>query len=102
MREKIIHSDLERVRSLSDADAMRNAQDDPDSLPITKEFWRAAKKVNWKDRSVLLHAKKDIHIKIDEDVYCFFKAQTGGARGYQTLINSVLRQYMEHHLPNGG
>jgi uncharacterized protein (DUF4415 family) len=36
--------------------------------------------------------KRDIHIRIDEDVLEWFR-RTG--RGYQTRINNVLRAFME-------
>jgi uncharacterized protein (DUF4415 family) len=38
--------------------------------------------------------KKQITIRVDPDVLDFFK-QTG--RGYQSVINSVLRRFMEAH-----
>lgn len=97
MNEKKIHTDMAKVRALSNEERVSNALNDPDSPPIAPAFWKAAKKVQWKDRHILLAKKKDIHIKIDEDIYAFFKTQTGGARGYQTLINAVLREYMDHH-----
>jgi len=97
MTQDKYHSNLELIDSLSDEDAIRNALDDPDNPPIDPAFWKAAQKVQWKDRHILLAKKKDIHIKIDEDIYDFFKTQTGGTRGDQTLINAVLREYMQHH-----
>ena len=38
--------------------------------------------------------KKLMSVRIDNDVVEWFKAQ---GKGYQTRMNAVLRQYMEHH-----
>ncbi|MBF0481159.1 MAG: BrnA antitoxin family protein [Desulfovibrionaceae bacterium] len=74
---------------MSDEERLRNALDDPDAQPITPEMWTKAKP--------FIPRKKDIHIKLDEEVVDYFKQINDGKRGYQTLINSVLRQYVEHH-----
>jgi uncharacterized protein (DUF4415 family) len=42
---------------------------------------------------VLPAKKKLISIRLDEDVVAWFKQQ---GRPYQTLINSVLKAYVEH------
>src|ERR1700687_1549215 len=39
--------------------------------------------------------KRDIHIRIDEDVLDWFQ---GAGRGYQTRINNVLRAFMESRI----
>jgi uncharacterized protein (DUF4415 family) len=38
-------------------------------------------------------AKKQLTIRLDEDVIDWFKSQ---GKGYQTRMNAVLRQFMEH------
>jgi uncharacterized protein (DUF4415 family) len=38
--------------------------------------------------------KKQVTVRLDQDVIDWFKAQ---GKGYQTRMNAVLRQYMEHH-----
>ncbi len=49
--------------------------------------------VDWTEAVTGLPSRKrDIHIRIDEDVLDWFR-QTG--RGYQTRINSVLRAFVE-------
>jgi uncharacterized protein (DUF4415 family) len=48
------------------------------------------------------HGKTRITIRLDEDVVDYFLAeadQTGGASGYQTLINEALRQHIEGKAP---
>jgi uncharacterized protein (DUF4415 family) len=38
--------------------------------------------------------KKAISIRIDEDILDWFKSR---GKNYQTMINTVLRSYVEHH-----
>ena len=40
------------------------------------------------------NGKKLMSVRIDNDVVDWFKSQ---GKGYQTRMNAVLRQYMEHH-----
>ena len=89
-----IQSDLDAIRKKSPGELREAAMDDPDSGPLTREMM--ARAVPWGELKRTLVRKKDIHIFLDEDIIDFFKKETGGKRGYQTLINGVLRQYMEH------
>ena len=46
--------------------------------------------------------KVKVSIRLDEDIIDHFNEladKTGGQAGYQTLINSALRQYIEGKLP---
>jgi len=44
-------------------------------------------------RAIIWHGpKKQITLRVDPDVLTFFRKQ---GRGYQTVINAVLRRYME-------
>jgi uncharacterized protein (DUF4415 family) len=46
--------------------------------------------------------KSRITIRLDEDIIDYFLKEaeaSGGAAGYQTLINEALRQYMEGKAP---
>ena len=43
--------------------------------------------------------KKQVTLQIDADLIAWFKAQAGG---YQTRINSALREYVEEHERRGG
>jgi len=81
-------TDWERIRTMTDEQALRGARTDPDSPPITAAAWAGARP--------LFPKKKDVHIKLDEDLVDYFKQIKDGKRGYQTLINAVLRQYVEH------
>jgi uncharacterized protein (DUF4415 family) len=43
------------------------------------------------------HKKKHISLRLDSDVYEFFKRD---GRGYQTRINAVLRLYLKKQIKN--
>jgi uncharacterized protein (DUF4415 family) len=57
-----------------------------ESPSLDKDFWAEA--ILWPG------PKKQITLRLDLDVLDFFKKQ---GKGYQTVINSVLRQYMSVH-----
>jgi uncharacterized protein (DUF4415 family) len=73
-------------------DALQDEEIDLSDLPeITPElFARAVVRQGLKPRL----AKKQVTIRLDEDVLRWFRAQ---GRGYQTRINALLRAYMEAH-----
>jgi len=73
-------------------DALQDEEIDLSDLPeITPElFARAVVRQGLKPRP----AKKQVTIRLDEDVLRWFRAQ---GRGYQTRINALLRAYMEAH-----
>lgn len=61
-----------------------------DIPPLDEAFFKNAKLVKRKPRT------EQISIRIDTEVLEWFKEQTKG-KGYQTLINDVLRTYVQHH-----
>jgi uncharacterized protein (DUF4415 family) len=61
-----------------------------DIPPLDEEFFKNAKLVKRKPRT------EQISIRIDTEVLEWFKEQAEG-KGYQTLINDVLRTYVQHH-----
>jgi uncharacterized protein (DUF4415 family) len=79
-------TDWRRVRSLTDADISAAVRDDPDAAPIMDESWFAA-------AARQLPAKKQLTLRLDQDVVDFFKSV---GDGYQPRMNAVLRAYMEH------
>ncbi|WP_240841338.1 BrnA antitoxin family protein [Acidaminobacter sp. JC074] len=45
--------------------------------------------------------KKSIIIRLDDDIILFFKKKASEERiGYQTLLNSALREYIKNHAVN--
>ena len=63
-----------------------SAIDTSDIPELDDNFWKNAKMVQPIN-------KKAISIRIDDDVLDWFKSQ---GKGYQSLINTVLRSYVNH------
>lgn len=64
-----------------------------DAAPTDAEFW--------KDAVVHIPPEKvQVSIRLDQDVLGWLKKQP--PRGYQTLINAVLRDYMRKHEGKAG
>jgi uncharacterized protein (DUF4415 family) len=79
-------TDWERLRNMKDEDI-----DYSDIPRTTPEMW--AKGVLRKN-FIPIPRKRQLTLRIDDDVINFFKEQ---GRGYQTKINQLLRAYMEAH-----
>ena len=78
----------ERAKEL---EAMSDEEIDySDIPPLDEDFFKSAELVKRKPRT------EPISIRIDTDVLAWFRQQAKG-RGYQTLINDVLRTYVQHH-----
>ena len=78
--EKKSRTDWDKLADMPDADI-----DYSDIPPLDEKFFKEGK-------LRLPKAKPLISIRIDTDVLEWFKSQGGG---YQTLMNAVLRMYME-------
>lgn len=78
-KRKSISSDLKRLDKMKDADI-----DYSDIPPLDKSFFK-------KEVVALPKNKDSVTLRIDHDVLEFFKHQ---GRGYQTLINAVLKTYV--------
>ena len=79
-------TDWERLDALQDVEI--DFSDVPEITP--KLFAQAVVRQGLKSKTV----KKQITIRLDEDVLRWFRSQ---GRGYQTRINALLRAYMEAH-----
>jgi uncharacterized protein (DUF4415 family) len=64
--------------------------DTSDIPELDANFWEKAKLVT-------PLTKQAISLKVDSDVLDWFKNQ---GKGYQSLMNAVLRSYVEHHIKN--
>ena len=73
------------VDALTEDELDAAARSDPDNLPLDEEFLKHAK-------IITPPPKKDIHMRVDEDVLAWFKKQ---GRGYQARVNAVLRAYVQ-------
>lgn len=82
-------TDIERLRNMKDEDI-----DFSDIPRTTPEMWaKGVIRKNFKP----IPRKRQLTLRIDNDVIDFFKEQ---GRGYQTKINQLLRAYMEAHRTN--
>jgi uncharacterized protein (DUF4415 family) len=99
-------TDWAAVDAMTDEQVMAAALADPDAQPSTEEQLQRAKRV-WempgktlyeKLRSLADENKKLVSVRYDSDVIAFFRAQ---GKGYQKLMNRVLRDYMEDQLRHG-
>ena len=84
MRKKSIKSDLARI------DRMKDAEIDYSDIPrLDRAFFKKAT-IAWPP------AKKQLTIRLDEDVLSWLKRH---GKGYQTRINRILRVVMESQPP---
>ena len=79
VKERAIKSDLARI------DRLRDEEIDYSDIPELDDEVFAQPLVDWPPK------KEAITIRVDSDVLGWFKKQ---GRGYQTLMNHVLRRYM--------
>ena len=79
-------TDWKRVDAMKDEDI--DFSENPEWTP--EMFARAVLRRNFKP----LPRKKQLTLRIDEDVVDWYKSQ---GRGYQTRINALLRAYMKEH-----
>ena len=67
-----------------------SALDTSDISELDASFWSQAKQVK-------PLTKQAISLRVDSDVLDWFKSQ---GKGYQSLMNAVLRSYVEYHIKN--
>ncbi len=72
---------LEEIKNISDSDI-----DTSDIPELEDSFWENA-------QMVTPITKTPISIRLDSDILEWFKSH---GKGYQTLINNVLRSYVSH------
>jgi len=65
------------------AEIRKGIASDPDVHPTDEKFWKGAK-------VVMPRRKQVVTMRLDADLLGWFRQQ----RGYQTLINAILRAYM--------
>ena len=76
-------TDWSCLRHMSDTEIRNGVEADPDIHPTDEKFWKNAK-------VVLPHRKEIVTMRLDADLLEWFRRR----RGYQTLINAILRAYM--------
>jgi uncharacterized protein (DUF4415 family) len=72
---------LEEIQNISDEEI-----DTSDIPELDDRFWETAK-------MVVPTSKKAVSLRLDSDILDWFKSQ---GKGYQSVINNVLRTYVNH------
>lgn len=94
-------SNWERVDAMTEEELMAAALSDPDAQPVTDfSNFKRLKDIEGhtlidKLRSLKKENKKLLSIRYDADLVSFFKSK---GKGYQNLMNNILREYMEKEL----
>jgi uncharacterized protein (DUF4415 family) len=65
--------------------ASKTRADAPEAAPVSEDFWKRA-------RIVIPRGKTSVHLRIDSDVFDWFKKQ---GEGHLTRMNAVLRSYVD-------
>jgi uncharacterized protein (DUF4415 family) len=65
--------------------ASKSRTNAPEAAPVGEDFWRRA-------RVVMPRGKTSVHLRIDSDVFDWFKKQ---GEGHLTRMNAVLRSYVD-------
>jgi len=84
-------TDWEKVDAMTEADLDRLIAGDPDERDFEPDWTRA--------QLVLPEAKRSVHLRLEQDVIDFFKAQ---GRGHISRMQAVLRAYVEAHRSRDG
>jgi uncharacterized protein (DUF4415 family) len=63
----------------------RTRADAPEAPPVGDDFWKRA-------RVVMPSGKTSVHLRVDSDVFDWFKQQ---GDGHLTRMNAVLRSYVD-------
>lgn len=97
-------TDWAAVNALTDEEIIAAALSDPDAQPLTEEQLLMFQRVSDLPGNTFIEKmhslagetknKQLVSIRYDKDVVAFFKAK---GKGYQRLMNNVLRNYMEEH-----
>jgi uncharacterized protein (DUF4415 family) len=67
----------------------------PDDTIDTSDIPEVTDWSGWTRGKFYRPVKKQVTLRLDADLIDWFKAQQGGARGYQTKINAALRKVVE-------
>ena len=83
-------TDLSRVDAMTDAALEKIIADDPDENGIGPDWTKA--------KLILPRAKQSVHLRLEEEIIAFFKAQ---GRGHISRMQAVLKAYADAHKPGG-
>ncbi|HTW30596.1 MAG TPA: BrnA antitoxin family protein [Candidatus Sulfotelmatobacter sp.] len=78
---------LKAIKKKVAGGASRTQPNPPEAAPVGDDFWKRA-------RIVMPPGKTSVHLRVDSDVFEWFKKQ---GQGHLTRMNAVLRSYVEAH-----
>ena len=90
-KSTIVRSSAREIRERLAGGETGVRDDAPEAASLGAEFWASA-------RVVVPPGKASVHLRVDQDVLDWFKAQ---GSGHLTRMNAVLRAYYEAHKPKG-
>jgi len=76
---------LSTIKKKVASGASKTRADAPEASPLGADFWKRA-------RVVMPRGKTSVHLRIDSDVFDWFKKQ---GEGHLTRMNAVLRSYFD-------
>jgi uncharacterized protein (DUF4415 family) len=82
-----VRHSISAIKSRISSGASRTRTDAPEAPPLGDDFWKRA-------RVVMPPGKTSVHLRVDSDVFDWFKKQ---GEGHLTRMNAVLRSYVEAH-----
>lgn len=83
-------TDLLRAAAMTEEELERLIADDPDEKDIRPDWTKA--------KLILPRAKQSVHLRLEEEIIAFFKAQ---GRGHISRMQAVLKAYADAHKPSG-
>jgi uncharacterized protein (DUF4415 family) len=86
-RRSLSRYSLKTVKRKLSSGASKTRSNAPEAEPVGDDFWKRA-------RVVMPPGKTSVHLRIDSDVFAWFKKQ---GQGHLTRMNAVLRSYVEAH-----
>jgi uncharacterized protein (DUF4415 family) len=86
-RSTTVRHSLRAIKRKLSGGASRSRADAPEAAPVGDDFWK-------RSRIVMPPGKTSVHLRVDSDVFDWFKKQ---GDGHLTRMNAVLRSYVEAH-----
>jgi len=83
-------TDLSRVDAMTDEALEKIIAEDPDEQGSCPDWTKA--------KLILPRAKQSVHLRLEEEIIAFFKAQ---GRGHISRMQAVLKAYADAHKPAG-
>ena len=78
---------MEELRAMKDRGELRETRDTGFREELPPGFWEEAELINYNE-------PKSVHLKLDPEVFLFFKAQ---GKGHLTRMQNVLKAYVRAH-----